>query len=204
MHSAPEIILPTAYFPPVSYFAFLANCQHAFIEIMETYPKQTYRNRCEIMTSSGKLDLVVPVSKPNGNHTITRDVIISYREPWNYHHWKSIQTAYRSSPYFNFYSDLLQPLFETQETSLVEHNRQILDLVCKILKLKVSIEYTTDYLKDPEGILDLRKEMTPKEKRKGLNFPQYPQVFSYKSGFMEDMSIIDLIFNTGPDARRHL
>jgi hypothetical protein len=199
-----NILIPTAYFPPVSYFTVLAHCDRAIIEQMETYPKQTFRNRCEIMTSSGKLDLVVPVSKPNGNHTVTRDVLISYREPWNYHHWKSIQTAYRSSPYFNFYADLLQPLFETGETSLVKHNRQILDLVCKILKLRVFIEYTADYMKDEEGMLDLREEMTPKTQRNGLNFPEYPQVFSHKSGFMKDLSILDLIFNVGPDARKYL
>jgi hypothetical protein len=198
------VLLPTAYFPPVSYFVHLANCDRVFIEQMETYPKQTYRNRCEIMTSAGKLSLVVPVSKPFGNHTLTKDVEISYREPWNQHHWKSITTAYRSSPYFTFYSDLFQPLFESRETSLLKLNREILDLVCKIVKLDVTIENTTDYIKAPEGILDLRKEMTPKKQHNGINFPEYPQVFSHISGFEADLSILDLLFNMGPETGRYL
>jgi hypothetical protein len=174
------------------------------IEQMETFPKQTFRNRCQILTSSGRLNLVVPVSKPNGNHTLTRDIEINYREPWNHHHWKSIQTAYRSSPYFTYYADIFQPLFASRETSLAEHNRVILSVLCKILNLNLSVTFTDDYFKQPANVLDLRYEMTSKKPRTGMPFPDYPQVFSYKSSFTEDLSILDLIFNLGPDARKYI
>ena len=204
MNSVSNILLPTAYFPPVSYFASLLHSESILIEQMESFPKQTFRNRCEILTSSGKLNLVVPVSKPDGNHTFTKDILISYREPWNHHHWKSIQTAYRSSPYFNYYTDIFQPLFESTETSLLEHNREILSVLCKVLKLKLSVTFTDDYFKQPDNTLDLRLEITPKKSRPGLSFPEYQQVFSHLSGFIEDLSILDLLFNKGPDTIEYL
>ncbi len=199
-----DILLPTSYFPPVSWFAYLLRSKTAYIEQMETFPKQTYRNRCEIMTSSGKLDLVVPVSKPNGNHTKSRDIMIAFREPWNQHHWKSIQTAYRSSPYFDYYADFLQPLFESGETSLIAHNYKILSVINRILHLDVSIEFTSEYIKLPEELIDLRKELSPKKERQGISFPEYPQVFSHKFGFMPDLSILDLLCNLGPEAKGYL
>jgi hypothetical protein len=195
-----DILLPTAYFPPVSYFVHLSRSSNVFIEQMETFPKQTYRNRCEIMTSAGKLNLVVPVSRPNGNHTITKDIDINYNEPWNLHHWKSVQTAYRSSPYFNYYSDLFHPLFISKEPSLLAHNNEILSMICRILSLKITISLTNDYIKDSRDIVDLRKDFSPKKLQRGTLFHEYPQVFSHKTGFMPDLSILDLLFNMGPDA----
>ena len=156
------------------------------------------------MTSSGKLNLVVPVSKPGGNHTLTKDIEISYRQLWNRHHWKSIQSAYRSSPYFNYYADSIQPLFQSKETMLLAHNREILSVISKILKLKLSVTFTDDYLKQPANALDLRSEMTPKKTWTGMSFPEYPQVFSHKAGFMENLSILDLLFNLGPDSNDYL
>lgn len=204
MNSVSNILLPTAYFPPISYFASLVHSESILIEQMESFPKQTFRNRCEILTSSGRLNLVVPVSKPNGNHTLTKDIRISYREPWNKHHWKSIQTAYRSSPYFNYYADILQPLFESKETSLLQHNQEILSVLSKILKLKLSVTFTEDYLRQPANTTDLRFEMTPKKSRPGVAFPDYPQVFSHISGFVANLSILDLLFNMGPETGKYL
>jgi hypothetical protein len=204
MTGKPDILLPTAYFPPVSYFVYLVKSSKALIEQMETYPRQTYRNRCEIMTSAGRLNLVVPVSRPGGNHTLTRDTEISYREPWNRHHWKSITTAYRSSPYFNYYSDIIQPLFESKETSLLINNLGIQSIICKILKIKTSIGFTEDYIKQPEAVIDLRGAMKPGKQQQNLSFPSYPQVFSHISGFEADLSILDLLFNLGPETCQYL
>jgi hypothetical protein len=204
MVNAANILLPTAYFPPMSYFVYLIQNEKALIEQMETYPKQTYRNRCEIMTSAGKLALVVPVIKPNGNHTLTKDIEICYREPWQQHHWKSIQTAYRSSPYFNYYSDILQPLFEESETSLIIHNQKVLSSICSIIGIDLSLTFTEDYIKIPVDFIDLRKEMTPKKQRTGISFPEYPQVFGHKFGYIEDLSVLDLLLNLGPDVNRYL
>ena len=204
MNNPGHILLPTAYFPPVSYFVHLVKNPVIYIEQMETFPKQTYRNRCEIMTAAGKSNLIVPVTKPHGNHTMTRDIEICYREPWDQHHLKTIQTAYRSSPYFNYYSDIIQPLFEPKETSLLLHNQEILSVISKILRLKLSSQLTGDYIILPTYMSDLRSEMIPKKRRSANSFPEYPQVFSHKFGFIADLSILDLLFNMGPEAGRYL
>lgn len=196
-------LLPTSYFPPVSYFIYLLHFEKILAEQMETYPKQTYRNRCEIMTSAGKLNLIVPVSKPDGNHTLTRDIEISYREHWQQHHWKSILSAYRSSPYFNYYADLLHPLFIKKEKSLFNLNQNILTAISQIIGIKPEIGVTSDYIHEPEGVTDLRRDWKPGKKIE-IILPEYPQVFSHLHGFMPNLSILDLIANTGPDTKEYL
>lgn len=147
---------------------------------------------------------MVPVSKPNGNHTLTKDIRICYREPWQQHHWKSIRTAYSSSPYFHFYADSLEPLFNLRETSLIALNHKILTVVCLITGISISVEYTTEYFRNLPDQQDLRSSISPKKKSR-LMFPgEYPQVFSHKHGFMPDLSILDLLFNVGPGAKRFL
>lgn len=204
MNPEASVLLPTASFPPISYFVLLTSGKKIFIEQMETFPKQTYRNRCEILTASGKLNLVVPVSKPGGNHTITKDVRLAYRERWNLHHWKSIQTAYRSSPYFNYYSDIIEPLFNRKYDTLTEYNLSALTILKKILDVDFDLEFTTDYLKDPGDIRDYRALFSPKQKMNNIFLPEYPQVFSHKFGFTRDLSILDLIFNLGPQSIDYL
>jgi len=199
-----NILLPTSYFPPLSYFVHIIRSNKVFIEQMETYPKQTYRNRCEIMTSGGKLNLIIPVTKPNGNHTITRDIEISYREPWQHNHWKSIQTAYSSSPYFNYYADIIQPLFDSKETSLIAHNQKILSVINKITGIKPSLALTGDYIKQSKEFIDLRSEISPGKQQSGMSYPEYPQVFSHIFGFVKDVSILDLLFNLGPETPSYL
>ena len=204
MVSPAKVLLPTAYFPPVSYFIHITHFDIALIEQMETFPKQTFRNRCEIMTSAGRLNLIVPVIKPNGNHTITKDVEICYREPWQGHQWKTLMTAYRSSPYFNYYADIIKQLFETDETSLLQHNFRILKTITSLLSISLSMEYTVDYIKNPEDFPDLRSEFSPKKRQRAISFLEYPQVFGYKKGFIADLSILDLLFNMGPEAGRYV
>jgi hypothetical protein len=204
MTSSWDILLSTAYFPPVSYFGFLIKGKNIFIEQSETFPKQTFRNRCEIMTEAGKASLVVPVSKPQGNHTITKNTEICYRQPWNRHHWKTIQSAYRSSPYFSYYEDIIRPLFELKENLLINHNDNIFKVVSGLIGIQIPLIYAEDFEKDPASKIDLRSEISPKKSLVNEDFPQYPQVFSHKFGFLPNLSILDLLFNTGPEARRYL
>jgi len=203
MENYSDILLPTAYFPPVSYFAYLLHHPSVRIEQWETYPKQTYRNRCEIMTSSGKMNLVVPVIKANGNNTMTRDMEICYREPWQYHNWKSIRTAYLSSPYFNYYADIFHPLFTLNERTLIRLNGEILALVLQIIGIEADLTLTSDFIKNPEGCFDLRSLMKPSHQHEIMT-PEYPQVFSHLHGFINNLSILDLIFNLGPDSKDYL
>ena len=204
MSPSETIIFPTAYFPPISYFALLINYNKVLVEHLETFPKQTFRNRCEILTGSGKLNLVVPVSRPNGNHTLTRDIEICYRENWPAHHWKSIWSAYRSSPYFNYYVDLVHPLFMKKENSLSVLNRDILLLLCKIAGIHTEFSFTDEYMKEPGDITDYRRAFSPKKERHFYHYREYPQVFMHNSGFQNDLSILDLLFNLGPETKEYL
>lgn len=199
-----NILLPTAYFPPIQYFVEIIRSKTIFIEQMETFPKQTYRTRCEIMTAGGRASLIVPVSKPQGNHTMTRDIEICFREPWQQHQWKSIQTAYRSAPYFNYYADIIQPIFESRETSLLTHNQNILAAITGLIGIDPTVEFTQDYIKKPENIIDLRSELSPKKHRAFYEFKAYPQVFGHIYGFIGGLSILDLLFNIGPDSVQYL
>jgi hypothetical protein len=204
MTNSGDILLPTAYFPPITYFIHTLRGRNIFIEQMEPFPKQTYRNRCEIMTSAGKASLIVPVSRPRGNHTMTKDIEICYREPWQQHHWKALQSAYRSSPYFSYYSDILEPYFNTREISLLAHNQNILEMIFKLTGIACSVEFTGNFVKNPEDTTDLRRELSPKKDRSVIDHPVYPQVFSHKFGFMPGLSILDLLFNMGPEAGAYL
>jgi len=197
------ILIPTAYFPPISYFHFLTSREPVQIEIFETFPKQTYRNRCEILTAAGKTSLIVPVSRPDGNHTLTRDIEICYREPWQRNHWRAIQSAYSSSPYFSFYADHISTVFNTNKPNLIFLNQKITALICKLIKVRPIISFTNAYENTPSVALDLRQMFTPKKNIRS-DFPRYPQVFEHTTGFTPGLSILDLLFNLGPDTKAYL
>ena len=203
MSGVKGIILPIAYFPPLSYFACLASGSDVLIETGETYPKQTLRNRCEIGSSGGKQRLVVPIHKPHGNPTRTHEVLLSGHGDWRNKHWKALETAYSSSPFFLFYADSLQQLLFAPFSSLEELNLAILRQLLETLDLHPRITVSHDYLKDAGDLADLR-DAFKKARPWPEGFKPYPQVFSYKTGFLEDLSILDLLFNLGPEAVPYL
>jgi hypothetical protein len=197
-------LLPTAYLPPVSYFGLLVQSQKAFIEIYETYPKQTYRNRCRIYTANGLQSLSIPVKKVNGNHTLTKDIEIDYSLPWQKTHWRSIQSAYNKSPYFFYLQDYFDPYYHKRQKYLVDWNLNLLEPIFKILKIPgTELIRTSDYEPVPTEKDDYRTVFTPKSGNKGNSFfqiPRYIQTFEEKHGFLSDLSIADLLFNEGPSA----
>ena len=199
-----EVLLSTSYFPPVSYIALLIKARAAFLEIEETFPKQTYRNRCEIATVSGKQSLIIPVTKPQGTHTLTRNMGISYRQNWQRHHHRSIETAYGSSPFFIYYWDDFLPFFENHYEKLIDINREILEVLMKVLGITTEVRFTVKYEKYPAEKKDYRTFIHPKKLRSSLDFPRYPQVFEQNQGFFADLSILDLLFNLGPDSMEYL
>ena len=172
------------------------------IEIWETYHKQTYRNRCRVMTANGAESLSVPVVKVNGNHTMTKDIAISPIEPWQHIHSRCLESAYKASPYFDHYYDYLKPIFEGSFERLTELNDAALAAVMKMLKVKKEIVHTTDYVHEVD--CDLREAFSPKKQVDVRLFPAYYQVFSEKYHFMPDLSILDLVFNEGPEATSYL
>lgn len=167
------------------------------IEVCETYHKQTYRNRCRVMTANGVQSLSIPVIKVNGNHTMTKDVVVSYKEPWQQIHRRCLESAYKAAPYFDHYYDYLKPLFETRFEKLIDLNDAALKAVLKMLKTQKEIIHTTDYAHEVEN--DFREAFNPKTIPNPDLFPEYYQVFSTKFPFAPDLSILDLIFNEGPN-----
>ncbi|MCB2209052.1 MAG: WbqC family protein [Bacteroidetes bacterium] len=202
MDQQSHLILPAAYLPSVSYFALLNNAQNASIEQFETYPKQTYRNRCEIYTEKGKTSMVIPVSKPHGNHTKTADVEIFNQDRWYVKHWRAIESAYRASPYFLYYKDELKSFYDGSHKKLLEFDMDLISHFCKLFDIHTSIGLSSDYIKDT-GI-DYRQELSPKKPPIIQDFPEYTQVFEIKHGFIPNLSILDLLFNLGPESGNYI
>jgi hypothetical protein len=194
------VLLSTAYLPPISYLSACLHSDQVLIERFETYPKQTCRNRCHIYGPNGLQTLSIPVIKVNGNHTLTKDIRIATSTPWQRLHWRSIETAYNNSPFFLYYQDEFERVFEKKFDFLLDLNSMLLEILFDILRIEKKIGFTDHFLKIPEGIEDHRE--FPKKKKVPSNdaFPPYTQVFSPKHGFIADLSIIDLIFNLGPES----
>ena len=210
MRFRPQILLlSTAYLPPVEYMAWLTLAERAEIEIHETYAKQTWRNRCSIFTANGPLALSIPVEKPLGNHTPTGLVKISKHQPWQKQHWRSIASAYSKSAFFLYYRDFLEPLYHNEPPeNLVDWNRLVMETLLDAIGFSIPINFTAGFEKEVKGKNDLRQIISPKVGNKGLidpkSFPKYFQPFSDRHGFIPNQSIIDLLFNLGPDSLDYL
>ncbi len=195
------MILATSYFPPISYVAkFFGN--DVIIDIHEHYIKQTYRNRCEILAANGSLFLSVPVSKGSLHKPCSKDILIDYSKPWQKIHWRSIESAYNNSPFFLYYKDQVEECVFSNHKFVSDLNQQILEMIFKQLQLKIDVRYSENYI-DPGTDDDFRNSISPKNKS-GIGFSFYQQVFSEKHGFQSDLSILDLLFNMGPDAKEYL
>ncbi|WP_241773464.1 WbqC family protein, partial [Chryseobacterium sp. Leaf394] len=169
-------------------------------EQFENFPKQTYRNRCNVYGANGKLSLIIPI-----NHNGVREyknIEVSYRENWPNLHWKSIKTAYQSSPYFEYYEDKLVKIFENKEKFLLDFNIKSLETVQQILKTEKAYSLNTEYRKIPEA-LDFRESFSAK-KESDYETEEYYQTFSDKLGFIKDLSIIDLLCNKGPESATYI
>ncbi len=202
-------LLSTAFFPPLEYMACIARFGKAIIELHESYPKQTWRNRCRIVTANGIHDLSVPVKKVDGNNTKTMDILISRHEDWQVRHWRAIKSAYAGSAYFLYYRDLFEELFlEPCYGSLWEMNHGILKALLDEMGIGARLSTTADFIKPGQYYPDLRFTISPKNHRPGgaivRDWLEYPQVFSERHGFIPNLSIIDLIFNMGPDSAGYL
>jgi hypothetical protein len=177
--------------------------EKVLFEVQDNYQKQTYRNRAYIAHANGRLLLNVPVKHSKGGpRQKTKDVIPEDSFPWQDQHWKSLQTAYRTSPFFEYYEDELEVLFTKQVQSLMEHNLEIFERVTELLGLSVNISLTESYEPNPE-IMDLRYLVEAKKER-NFSFSPYTQVLQAHHGFLPNLSILDLLFNEGPSAQHYL
>lgn len=204
MDSTLTPLLSTSYLPSIRYMACLVKYRNVVIEQHETFPKQTYRNRTEIATGNGVLTLNVPVSKPNGNHTCTKDIAVSYQEPWHIRHWRAIESAYNAAPYFLYYRDGLERIILAEHNRLIDLNDELLNYLLRKLKIECSIEYSKEYRPAADEPYDFRVSLTSKKKNDGFLYPSYSQVFENRHGFKPNLGVIDLLFNMGPEARGYL
>ena len=197
------VLLPYTYLGPVYYYKTVLEYREIVLEEHENFPKQTYRNRCTIYGANGALNLIVPTEHVSGERTMSLRRI-AYTEEWQKLHWKSLETAYRSSPYFEYYEDDLRPILMEKYEFLIELNRALIDWACKALDLEIEITDTESYEVEFTG-LDLREAYTPRTSPVGgKDFKRYPQVFENQHGFIPNLSIVDLIFNQGPNAKEYL
>ena len=197
-------LLSTAYLPPVEYFAFLLTGK-ALIDGEERYQKQSYRNRAVIMNGNGVLNLIIPTVHDQ-RMSMVKEVRIDYVTPWQRAHWRSIESAYNNTPFYLYYKDALKPFFEQKYEYLFDFNTLLTQTLLKALQVDINVERTETFFPYEEN--DTRLEIHPKKARK----PDYPfrlkdpyyQVFEDKFGFSPNLSVIDLLFNEGPQAAKYL
>ena len=196
-----KILLPIFYLPPLSWFAvFLKVENEVVLEQFENFPKQTYRNRANIYGANGRLSLIIP-TRHTGKR-IMKETEISHRENWQQLHWKSIKTAYQRSPYFEFYEEKLEKIFEFKTDSLIEFNLNALKIIQDILKTEKAYSLNNDYVKIP--LEENYREKFSAKKESEIEMEEYYQTFTDKMGFMKDLSILDLICNKGPETLTYL
>jgi len=197
-------IFPLFYLPPIEFFSKLqSHKQQVLIEKNEHFPKQTFRNRASIHSPNGKLDLAVPVVRGSKTHTKVQDVKISYDFDWQRLHWLSMQTSYRSSAFFEFYEDAFAPFYEKKFDFLFDYNERLLEIILKALKLNVNIAYTEEYQAEYPELKDYRSVIHPKIEGNYETKPYY-QVFEDRNGFIPNLSIVDLLFNKGPQSNQFI
>lgn len=195
------MIFPIFYFGPISYFAQMVQTKEFELEAYEHFPKQTYRNRCYIQGANGKLRLAIPI-KHDGSRTM-KDIQIADDFNWQKEHLKSLISAYKSSPYFEYYEDDLNPIFEKKEKFLLDLNLKTIDFIQSKLKLDFQFKLSETY-KDYPTEKDFRDHFNAKSEPDSSLFPTYMQVFDEKFDFMPDLSILDLLCNEGPKSATYL
>lgn len=216
-------ILSTTYCGPVQWYQKLYRSDMVLMECHETFQKQTYRNRCVIATTNGLQTLTVPVER--GTSPFIRDIRISNHGNWRHQHWHALMSAYNESPFFDYYQDDFRPFFEKKYDFLYDFNMEICQKVCELIDIQPNIRHTEEYVKLrsvddgkiinslsnlstcqlaklPTELNDFRSSINPKHPVADAHFipRRYYQVYERKHGFQPNLSIIDLLFNMGPES----
>jgi hypothetical protein len=200
---AGKILVSTAYLPPAEYFSVLSDADEILIEKQENYIKQSYRNRCCILSAHGPQSLTVPVYLGSQHKTSIKDIRIDYSKRWQKVHLGAIVAAYNSSPYFRYYFDDIEKIISFKDEFLIDLNMKLTEVILKMLKMQVKPVYTTHFEPLENKEYDFRYKLSPKKKSDYL-VKEYLQVFSSGKGFVQGLSVLDLVFNTGPDAINYL
>ena len=201
------VLLSTTYFGPIQWYQKLYRADEAWIEQHEHFIKQTYRSRCIIATTQGTQALSIPIEHPTFNVQCStfnvqriKDIRISDHGNWRHLHWNALQSAYGESPFFEYYEDDLRPFFEKRWTFLFDFNEAIREKLCELLDITPVVRFTEQYVSDHAS--DYREAINPKHPTSAPDFQprRYYQVYEAKHGFLPNLSIVDLLFNMGPEA----
>jgi len=195
-------LIHATYFPNIAHFVAMANTHSVYFEVCDNYQKQSYRNRTEIYGSNGKIALTVPVSYTQKNRQLYKDVKIANEDKWQLQHLKSLQSAYSMSPFFEYYIDDLIPLFEKQFTYILDLNLKCFEILLDSLQMDINTSKTQGFEKTPHHKTDYRSLVNRNIKVTSLE--PYTQVFTEKHGFIPNLSILDLLFNEGPNTELYL
>ena len=207
-------LLSTTYFGPVQWYQHLYCAEQVLVEQWESFQKQTYRNRCIIASPNGPQALTVPVERSTraclqrtGDVQCIKDLRISDHGEWRHQHWNALTTAYGDSPFFDYYQDDLQPFFtERRWTYLLDFNMEACAVVCDLLDIQPRISLTESFLPPtqnlPPYIIDMREAIRPKHPADDPDFTPRPyyQVYAQRHGFLPNLSVLDLLFNMGPES----
>lgn len=199
-----KTLLIPCYFPAISQFSAVVQAAEVIFEAADNFQKQTNRNRTYIYSPNGIQLLNIPIKHSKEAHQKTKDIRIENDFNWQKQHFKSLEAAYRSSPFFEFFEDDITPFFEKKHLFLKDLNHEAFELICKCLRLKIDVTFTTEYYHEwpADEVLDLRHLANGKKDKS--SFAPYTQVFDDKHGFINNLSVLDLIFNEGKFAIDYL
>lgn len=196
-------VFSSNYLAPIEYYFHLIKSDEIIIDTCENYVKQTYRNRCQVLSPNGVQNLSIPLIKAR-QRKIIKDVQIAYDDNWRKLHWKSFESAYRSSPYFEYYEDDFYPFYHDKEYKyLVDFNDDLQQKIIELLSIETKTLKSNSYQENVAVEHDFRNSISPKN-TSALNFNHYIQVFGDRNGFKPNLSIVDLLFNEGPNAVNYM
>ena len=193
-----KVLLPISYLGPVSYYIIILKSENIFFETNEFFVKQSLRNRCNILSANGNQILSIPKERKSADKTKISDIKISNTQNWQKIHWQALLSSYNSSPFFEHYKDNLFDFYHTKQSNLFDLNLKLIQTILSILQIEKKINFTTDYVKKFDGF-DYRNHKFSSDK-----IEKYEQVFSNKFEFYNNLSIIDIIFNLGPETTSYL
>lgn len=197
-----NILIHPTYFPSISHFVAMAQADSVTLEMDDNFQKQTNRNRMMIYSPNGVQLLNIPIKHTKEAHQKTKDVKLETAFDWQKQHFKSLEAAYRTSPFFEYFEDAITPIFTKKHTFLMDLNLETMAIVSKCLGMSFEYKETTEYFHEAPGFNDFRNLVNGKKDT--AVFQPYTQVFGEKHGYLNNLSILDLLFNEGRYALDYL
>ncbi len=201
------LVFPSLYNGPINYYARLIREGQIILEQYDHYSKQTFRNRCRLMGPNGLMTLSVPVRRRRGEKTLMRDILVDYDTPWNKIHWRSMVGAYAASPFFNLMREEFLPFYHQHFRYLIDLNMGLITTTLGLIGTDIPVTVTQEFSMPSGANAEApwyHSKKKVEETDPGFHPPEYHQVFSERFGFRSNLSILDLLFNEGPDTLMHL